>query len=217
MHLVLYFGQELGVGPLEMRISQFNKDGETLPVQLWTAIWDSRFSNASFIHFEEYFVKTLYKLYHYPCNYSLSDEIKRFLRPKDFNGKIDHNWGDLYCLEGATMIKVYGFEDAPFILPKMIPNKTAYLEIVRQMDYCSVMNFSSFGKQEFMPSTLCFGDFTILAKEGYTMILDKLLHYNMKRGPLRKNFDPKGYINSTKMKINFGGYQHVHYPFDDMI
>lgn len=68
-----------------------------------------------------------------------------------------------------------------------------------------------------MPSTLCFGDFTVLAKEGYNLILDKFLHYNMKRGPLIKKFDPEGYINSTKMKINFGGYQHVPYPFDDMI
>ena len=114
-----------------MRISQIGKEGEALPVQLWTAIWDNRFASSSFIHFEEYFVKTLYKLYKYPCNYSLTDEIKRFLRPKDFNGPIDHNWGDWYCLEGATMIRVYGFEDAPFILPKTVPNRVAYLEIVR--------------------------------------------------------------------------------------
>lgn len=106
-----------------MRISQVDKEGATLPVQLWTAIWDSRFSNSSFIHFEEYFVKTLYKLYNHPYNYSLSEEIKRFLRPKDFNGPIDHNWGDWYCLEGATMIRVHGFEDAPFIFPKTIPTE----------------------------------------------------------------------------------------------
>lgn len=79
------------------------------------------------------------------------------------------------------------------------------------------MNLSSFGKQDFMPSTLCFGDFTVLAKEGYDLILDKLLQYNMKRGPPRKNFDPKGYINSARIRINFGGYQHVPYHFDDMI
>lgn len=109
MQIVLYFGQDLGLWPPKMRISQFSKDGEALPIQLWTTVWDSRFANSSFIHFEKYFVKTLYKLYNHPCNYSLFEEIKRFLQPRDFNGPIDHNWGDWYCLEGATMIRVYGF------------------------------------------------------------------------------------------------------------
>lgn len=49
----------------------------------------------------------------------------------DFNGPFNHNWGDWYCLEDVTMIRVYGFEDAPFILPNMVPNRIAYLEIFR--------------------------------------------------------------------------------------
>lgn len=45
------------------------------------------------------------------------------------------------------------------------------------------MNLSSFRKKEFMPSTLCFGDFTVLGRDGYDMVLNKLLQYNMKKIP----------------------------------
>lgn len=76
-------------------------------------------------------MKPLHKFYNHSCAYSLFDEIKRFLRPKDFNGPINHNWGDWYCLEDATMIIVYGFEDTPFILPKIVHERITYLDIVR--------------------------------------------------------------------------------------
>lgn len=94
MHLVLHFRQELGIWPEKLKVSQFDKEGKLLPIQLWTAIWDSRFANSSFLYFEEYFVKLVYEFYSHPCANSLSDEIKCFLRPKNFNGPIDHNWGD---------------------------------------------------------------------------------------------------------------------------
>lgn len=75
----------------------------------------------------------MYKFFNYPCDHSLSYEIKRFLRPKDSNGPISvgHNWGDWYYFVDDTMIKVYGFEDTTFILPKTIPDRISYLEIVR--------------------------------------------------------------------------------------
>lgn len=49
-----------------------------------------------------------------------------------------------------------------------------------------------------MPATLCFSDFTVLSKEGYNRILDKLPHFNMNRAPPRKDFDPEGFIDNAK-------------------
>lgn len=80
-----------------------------------------------------------------------------------------------------------------------MPNKIAYLEIVRQLDYSNVMNLSAYEKQSFMPSTLCFGDFTVVSKEGYDLILDKLSHFNMKDAP-RKGFDLEGFIDFLSKK-----------------
>lgn len=148
MHMIFYYIKELGMWPEELRITKLDKFDQPLPVQLWTSIWVSRFINSNYVYFEEYFVKTLYRFYDYPCDYSLSNEIKRFLRPKDFNGPptVGHHWGDWYCYIYSTMIRVYGFEDIPFLLPKIVPNRIAYLEIVRKMDYSNVMNLSAYEK-----------------------------------------------------------------------
>lgn len=68
-----------------------------------------------------------------------------------------------------------------------------------------------------MPSTLYFGYFTVISKEGYDLILDKLLHFNLKRGPPRKGFYPEGYIDSARRKMNLGGYDHIPYQYGDLI
>lgn len=68
-----------------------------------------------------------------------------------------------------------------------------------------------------MPNTLFFGDFTVLSKEGYDLILDKLSHFNMKKATPRKGFDPKGYIYFSRKKTNLGGYVHIPYTHNDII
>lgn len=130
---------------------------------------------------------------------------------------MEHNWGDWYCYSNATIIKVYGFEDTPLILPKTVPNKIAYLEIVRQLDFSNVMHLRSYEKKSFMLATLCFGDFTVLAKEGYDQILGKLMHYNMNRATPRTGFDPQGFIDHVKKMQKLSGYDHKPYPEEDVI
>lgn len=60
-------------------------------------------------------------------------------------------------------------------------DRLAYLEIVRQLDYFDVINLRSYEKNSFIPATLCFSDFIVLAKEGYDQILGKLLDFNMNK------------------------------------
>lgn len=47
-------------------------------------MWDSRYSESFYIFFEDYFVKIVINMYGYPWDYSVSDEIKKFLRSKEF-------------------------------------------------------------------------------------------------------------------------------------
>lgn len=61
-------------------------------------------------------------------------------------GKVNHNWGDWYTYDDCTMIRVYGFEATPFLLPKIVPDKIAYLEIVRQLVYSDYMHLKSYNK-----------------------------------------------------------------------
>ena len=57
-------------------------------------------------------------------NYTLSQEIKIFLRPKQFvdQSPVDHNWGDWYAFDNFTRIRVYGYEGCPYNLPIIVPN-----------------------------------------------------------------------------------------------
>lgn len=146
-----------------MKIRRHDGNNHSLPIQLWTSIWDCRFVRSNYIHFEEYFVKTFYRFYSYPYHSALSEDVKRFLRPVDFGGPetIKYNWGDWYCFFNVTMIRVYGFEDAPLLLPKTVPNRIAYLEIIRQMGESNSMHLASHDKQSFLPGTLCIGEFVV--------------------------------------------------------
>lgn len=82
------------------------------------------------------FVKPMKCLLGYDKNFSLSPEIKKLLRPLQFNEElgIDHNWGNWFSHENHTLIRVYGFGGIPNILPMTIPDQLAYLEIVRHMN-----------------------------------------------------------------------------------
>lgn len=108
--------------------------------------------------------------------FSLSLEIRRFLRPKDFNPEleIDHNWGDWHSFETHTQIRVYGFEGAPNVLPKIILDMIAYLEIIRQMCESNHLYLRSIGKQSFLPGYLSFGDFVVKNTKCYEIIGKKM-------------------------------------------
>lgn len=219
MHMILFYGQDLGICPKEMTIRQLDNDNQPLPVQLWTSIWDCRFVRSNYIHFEEYFVKSLYKSYDQPCGSTLTHEVKRFLRLADIGRPkiIKHNWGDWYCFSNVTMIRVYGFEDSAFLLPKIVPNRIAYLEIIRQMGISNHIILNKHDKQPFMPGTICIDESTITRKEGHELTLNKLAHYNMKLGAPRKGFDPEGYINAARRKQKLGEYEHIPFVGDDLI
>lgn len=75
MHMLLYVGQDKGLWLDELCIKAYAKTGIRKPMQLWTSSWDQRYNNNQYWHFEEYFVKTLYKLLGYPCDHVLSPEI----------------------------------------------------------------------------------------------------------------------------------------------
>lgn len=164
-------------------------------------------------------MKTLYSFYDYPCNFALSENIKRLLRFADFGGPktFKCNWGDWYCFSDVTMIRVYGFEGSPLLLPKIMPDRIAYLEIIRQMGDSSHMHLGSHEKQAFMPETLCVGEFIINGREGHEITWSKLVQYDMKLGAPRKNFDPKGYIHLVRKKQKLGDYEHIPYMRDDLI
>ena len=118
-----------------LKLNLGESNGEMKPVQMWTPVWDYRFSASCYLTFEDYFVQPLYTLFGHHSFPSISPNIKRFLRPRDngFREKIKNNWGDRYAYDYFTCIRVFGFEGRPYRLLTSMPNRIAYLEIIRQM------------------------------------------------------------------------------------
>lgn len=98
------------------------------------------------------------------------------------------------------------------MLPKLVPDRIAYLEIVSNSKH-----FAAMRKQAFLPGTLSFGDFTIVSTKAYEIIDKKLIEeYNLFEHYARKNYDPEGYIHSCKKRQNLGGYLHVSIEAEDI-
>lgn len=96
------------------------------------------------------------------------------------------------------------------MLPKLVPDEIAYLEIVRQLSVSNAKHFADMHKKAFLPKTLSFGDFTIVSTKSYEIIDKKSIEeYNLYEHYARKNYDPEGYIQSCKKSQNLGGYLHV--------
>lgn len=90
MHIILYYGRLRNLWHENLKLNVQATNEEENPIQIWTSIWDYRYSTSHYLTFEDYFVQPLYMLFGYQ-DFIL--DIKRFLRPKD-NGlgeKIKHN------------------------------------------------------------------------------------------------------------------------------
>ena len=175
--MVLYFGQMRGLWGEGLKLNLRDSNGAMKLVQMWTAIWDYRFSASCYLTLEDHFFQPLYTLFGHHSFPSISLDIKRFLRPRD-NGlgdKIKHNWGDWYAYDYFACIRVFGFKGRTYRLPTSMPNRIAYLEIVRQMSKSSKQHFKDKQrKKTFLLATLSFGDFIICATNSYGNIGEKL-------------------------------------------
>jgi hypothetical protein len=50
--------------------------------------------------------------------------------------------GGWYAFSDCTKIRAYRFEGTPYLLPKIVPNRVAYLEIMRQLAKLETQNIS---------------------------------------------------------------------------
>ena len=61
--------------------------------------------------------------------------LKFFIRPMDYDVKPPkfHNWGDIYFYNNTTIIRIYGFLGRPFVLPRYVPLRIRFLDVMRQI------------------------------------------------------------------------------------
>lgn len=129
MHLFLFKGGDYFASGLDL---VKEKEGEKMPVQLWSNVlsWDRE--DASFLKFDKYFASKIRTLL---CsnNPRVPKVLLEFIRPKEFaeNIKIVHNWGDMYLYLVSMVFRVFGFRGTPFLLPYQAPLKVGIVEILR--------------------------------------------------------------------------------------
>lgn len=134
MHMFLFKGVEFF--PNEMDLLK-EKDGEEMPIQLWSIIlsWDRE--DTSYLKLDRFFTSRL-RILMCPQNPRIPKALLEFLRPKEFaeDIKIVHNWGDIYLYPVSTMFKVFGFRGTPYLLLYQVPLKIGIAEVLRQIGGC---------------------------------------------------------------------------------
>ena len=63
MPMVLYFGKMRGLWGEGLKLNLRESNGEMKLVQMWTPVWNYRFSSFCYLTFEDYFVQPLYTFF----------------------------------------------------------------------------------------------------------------------------------------------------------
>lgn len=105
-----------------------------------------------------------------------------FLRPKERRHVlgVDHNWGDVIPYLDYIVLTVYGSMVAPHFLPKFVPERIGFLEVMLQLENAENEHLLNQGKGTFFPLFTFFSDF-VMTKGDWNKTLDILKTYHMYR------------------------------------
>ena len=91
--------------------------------------------------------------------------LKCFIRPMDYDVKPSkcHNMGDIYFYNNTTIIRIYGFPGRPFVLPRYVPLRIGFLEVMREIAMLQETNFPpNKRKGSFFPDLTIFHHFAVI-------------------------------------------------------
>lgn len=104
---------------------------------------------------------------------------------------------------------MYGFEGKPYLLPITVPDRVAYLEIIRQLSISSSKHLTDHGKKSIVPRLLVFSDFIVKILKSYGLLQSKLGYYKIVEGDPILNFDLEGYIREAIESQKLRAREHV--------
>lgn len=150
MHMFLFKGVEYFANDMDLLRE---KDGEDMPVQLWSTklSWDRE--DASYLNFDRCFASRL-KILLCQENPRFLKALLEFIRPKDFveNIKIVHNWGDIILYPISTIFRVYCFRGTPYLLPYQVPLKIGIAKILKQIGGLQEAELTNKGRETIFPT-----------------------------------------------------------------
>ena len=138
-----------------------------------------------------------------------------FLRLKERKPELRvlHNWGDIIPYPVSTVLRIYGFQGTPHILPYNVPPRLGFAEVMWQMGCIHEDNLTGKGKGTFFPDYTVVSDFTF-SKGGWTHFDKFFVDYHMRFGP-RRQHDPEGFFALFRKRIKGGKFAHeFNFPED---
>lgn len=132
------------------------QEGDRLPIALhmqddqqviqavtqWTSMITRNSNEFKFSDFIDCFIHSIAQILSSHTEPRISPEIKRMLHLSD-----QAKTGDWYLYQNYTKIRVYGYELAPYKLPKYVPMRIFSLEYIRQIINMDELHFIS-GKRK---------------------------------------------------------------------
>ena len=129
----------------------------------------------------------------------ISEEMKQALQKEPF--------GDRFLRKEYSMMRIYGFTAAPYILPVFLTPTIFSLELIRQRIHADIEHFTSHKKNSWIKYPINIGSF-IVKKEEAISIVEEMLKQMKFVEELALDYDPKGVISQRKGQFGRGEFIH---------
>jgi hypothetical protein len=170
-------------------MQKMDGDGRPQAVTAWTSLLKHNSTNFNFKEFIDQFYHPVVSMLGGRPKPQINDEVQRILHLSD-NTKT----GDWYLYKDYTEIRVYGFELAPYKLPKYLPIIIFSLEYIRQIINSDDIHFVSIKKKQQLRIKGQIGSF-ICNNRGVGEEADRMLREMKFSMSFPWNYDPCGIIS----------------------
>jgi hypothetical protein len=211
MYICLYKG--VTFFSKEMKL-ELERDGERLPVQLWSAYMTWEVTNGSFVRFDRYFSSRL-RLLLRGDSPRIPQPFLELIRPKDHAKGllVNHNWGDIIPYVVSNIFRIYGFLGQPHVLPYQVTLKVGIAELLWRIGTIDERDLLGKSKATFFPMVTIVHDF-VFVKKGWRSLGILLDKYQMAHSHACY-IDLEGFYDLLRERSKAKAYtQTVYFPKD---
>ena len=204
-HLILYYQYE----KFHFAVKKVDAQGSPRSVVYWTSIFHRKF-NAPYTYckFIDLFIHPAMSLFLSSPPPTLTDEMQRILQLSKA-----YSIGDWYLYRNHTVIRIYGCELPPYILPKYVPMRLFALEYFRQFGNADVLRFSGKGKKAQLKVRNQLGHFIYNKRDEGWQEVDRMLEsLGLESSFLWTPYDPNHFISLRRVKYRLASYDHLRLP-----
>jgi hypothetical protein len=187
-------------------MQKMDGDGRPQAVTAWTSLLKHNSTDFSFKEFIDQFYHPVVSMLGGRPEPRINDEVQRILHLSD-----NIKTRDWYLYQNYTKIRVYGWELAPYKLPKYLPVRIFSLEYIRQIINSDDIHFVSLKKKQQLRFKGSIGSF-ICNNHGAREEADRMLREMNFFMSFPWHYDPCGIISEMRVKNKNIPYVHVSRP-----